>query len=133
MWGMFYWRTLDLLIPISHGLNTTAYLTTIAEHVHPFMATIYHLLMAASSKIMHHVTKQKSQTDFINMKMSLVYFSGLSSQHLWDVVEWEIHSMNMQMTDLQKRCDAIKSHGPESQRNVSKILWNPCHEEPRLF
>ena len=34
--------------------------------------------------------------------------------------------MNVQLTNLQKLCDAIMSK--ESQRNVFKILWNPGHE-----
>ncbi len=30
-------------------------------------------------------------------------------EHLWDVVEREIHIMDMQMTNLQQLCDAIIS------------------------
>ena len=30
-------------------------------------------------------------------------------EHLWDVVEWEIHSMNVQLTNLQKLNDPIMS------------------------
>ncbi len=34
------------LVPIEHRLkNTTAYLSIVADHVHPFMTTVYHLLM----------------------------------------------------------------------------------------
>lgn len=42
---------------INHGLNVTAYLSTVAEHVPSFMATIYYHPMATSSPIMHHVPK----------------------------------------------------------------------------
>ncbi len=31
--------------PIEHRLNTTVYLSIVADHVHPFMTTVYHLLM----------------------------------------------------------------------------------------
>ena len=48
-------------------------------------------------------------------------------EHLWDVIEQEIHSMKVHLENLQELHDA------ESQRNVSNILWNPCHEEMRLF
>ena len=41
VWGMFSWHTLGLLIPINHHLNATAYLSIVADHVHPFMATMY--------------------------------------------------------------------------------------------
>jgi len=41
VWGMFSWHTLVLLVPIGHRLNTTAYLSIVSDHVHPFMATMY--------------------------------------------------------------------------------------------
>ncbi len=45
MWGVFSWHTLGPLVPIEHRLNTTVYLSIVADHVHPFMTTVYHLLM----------------------------------------------------------------------------------------
>ncbi len=70
VWGIFSWHTLGPLVPIEHRLNTTVYLSIVADHVHPFMTTCTHLLMT-SSRIMHHVTKLKSsQTGFLNMTMS---------------------------------------------------------------
>ncbi len=45
VWGIFSWHTLGLLVPIEHRLNTTAYLSIVVDHVHPFMTTVYHLLM----------------------------------------------------------------------------------------
>ncbi len=75
-----------------------------------------HLLMATSSRIMHHVTKLKSsQIGFLNMTMSSLYSWLPQSpdlnpiEHLWDVVEREIHIMNVQPTNLQQLCDAIMS------------------------
>ncbi len=69
VWGIFSWHTLGPLVPIA-----TAYLSIVADHVHPFMTTVYHLLMITSSRIMHHVTKLKSsQTGFLNMTMSSLY------------------------------------------------------------
>ncbi len=40
--GIFSWHT---LVPIEHRLNTTVFLSIVADHVHPFMTTVYHLLM----------------------------------------------------------------------------------------
>ncbi len=41
VWGIFSWHTLGLLVSIEHRLNTTAYLSIVADHVHPFMITVY--------------------------------------------------------------------------------------------
>ncbi len=45
VWGIFSWHTLGLLVPIEHRLNASDYLSIVADHVHPFMTTVYHLLM----------------------------------------------------------------------------------------
>ncbi len=80
------------------------------------MTTVYPSTDATSSRIMHHVTKLKSsQTGFLNMTMSSLYSNGLQSpdltpiEHLWDVVEREIHIMDVQPTNLQQLCDTIMS------------------------
>ncbi len=41
VWGVFSWHTLGPLVPIEHSLNATAYLSIVADHVHPFMTTVY--------------------------------------------------------------------------------------------
>ncbi len=87
VWGIFSWHTLDPLVPIEHCLNATAYLSIVADHVHPFMTTVYpqctHRLMATSSRIMHHVTKLKSpQTGFLNMTMSSLYSNSFHSHQI---------------------------------------------------
>ncbi len=41
VWGIFSWHTLDPLVKIENNLNTTAYLSIVADHVHPFMTTVY--------------------------------------------------------------------------------------------
>ena len=48
------------LTSINHGLNVTVHLSIVTDHVHPFIATVYHLLMVIFSRIMLHVTKYKS-------------------------------------------------------------------------
>ncbi len=83
VWGIFSWHTFGPLVPIEHRLNATAYLSIVADYVHPLITTVYHLLMAISSRIMHHVTKLKSsQTVFLNMTMSSLYSNGLHSLHI---------------------------------------------------
>ncbi len=59
VWGIFSWHTLGPLIPNEYCLNATAYLS-IVDQVIPLGLQCTHLLMAASRRIMHHVTKLKS-------------------------------------------------------------------------
>lgn len=51
VWRMLSWHTLGPLILTRHHLNATAYLCIVADHVNPFMATIYllSLIMATSN------------------------------------------------------------------------------------
>ncbi len=37
VWGVFSWHTLGPLVPIEHRSNATAYLSIVADHVHPFI------------------------------------------------------------------------------------------------
>jgi len=60
VWGMFSWHALGPLVPIGHRLNVTAYLRIVSDHLIPFWPTCTHLLIATSSRIVHHVTKLES-------------------------------------------------------------------------
>ncbi len=67
-------------VPSEHCLNTTVYLSIVADHVHPFMISVPSS-DDTSSRIMHHVTKLKSsQTGFLNMTMSSLYSTVTRSQ-----------------------------------------------------
>ncbi len=76
-----------------------------------------HLLMANSSRIMHHVTKAQIISDwflehdneFILLKWPPQSPDLNPIEHLWDVVEQEIHIMDVQLTNLQQLRDAIMS------------------------
>ncbi len=83
VWGIFSWHTLGPLVPIEHRLNATAYLSIVADHVHPFMTTVHLSSDGYFSRIMHHVTKLKSsQTGFLSMTMSSLYSNGLHSHQI---------------------------------------------------
>ncbi len=40
VWGIFSWHTLGPLVPIEYRLNTTVYLSIVADHVYLFMTTV---------------------------------------------------------------------------------------------
>ena len=89
-----------------------------ADHVHLFMATMFTIiLMPTSSTIMHHVTDQKVILNWFHKhdnEFTVLQWPSQSPdlnpvEHLWDVAEREIHSVNVQLTNLQKLRDAIMS------------------------
>ncbi len=141
VWGIFSWHTLSPLVPIERRLNTTAYLSIVADHVHPFMTTVYHLLMTTSSRKMHHVTKLKSsQTGLLNMIMSSLYSSGLHSHQIsihqstfgmWWNGRFASWMNTRQICSIYVRISC--QYGPKCLRNVSNTLFNLCHEELRQF
>ncbi|MDF4345884.1 hypothetical protein P3386_23865 [Vibrio parahaemolyticus] len=89
VWGIFSWHTLGPLVPTEHGLNTTAYLSIVAESVHPFMTTVY------------------PSSDGYDNEFTVLQWPPQSPdlspiEHLWDVVEREILIMD-------QLCDVIMS------------------------
>ncbi len=117
VWGIFSWHTLGPLVPIEHRLNTTANLSIVADHVHPFMTTVYpssdghfqqdnascHKAQIISDWFLEH------DNEFTLLKWPPQSPDLNPIEHLWDVVEWEIRIMDVQLTNLQQLCDAIMS------------------------
>ncbi len=115
VWGIFSWHTLDPLVPIKHLLNATVYLSIVVDHVHPFMTTVYHLLMYfqqdnAPSQSSNHLRLVSWTWQWVHFtQMASTVTRSQSIEHLWDVVEREIHIMDVQLTNLQQQRDAIMS------------------------
>ncbi len=140
VWGIFSWHTLGPLVPIEHCLNATVYLSIVADHVHPFMTTVYHLLMYFQQD---NAPRHKDQiiSDWFlehDNEFTLLKWSPQSPdlnpiEHLWDVVEREIHIMDVQTTNLQQLCDAIISIWTNISEECFNTLLNLCHEELRQF
>ncbi len=115
MW--FSWHTLCPLVPFEHRLNATAYLSIVADHVHPFMITVYpssddyfqqdnascHKAQIISDWFLEH------DNEFNLLKWPPQSPDLHPLEHLWDVVEREILIMDVQPTNLQQLCDDIMS------------------------
>lgn len=59
-WSGGYFIGTVRLVSTEHHLNTPVYLSIVTDHVQPFMTTVHHFLMAASSSLTHHVTNLRS-------------------------------------------------------------------------
>ncbi len=125
VWGIFSWKTLGPLVPIEHRLNTTAYLRFVADHVHPFMTTVYsssdgyfqqdnapcHKAQIISDWFLEH------DNEFTLLKWPPQSPDLNPIEHLWDVVKREIRIMDVQPTNLQRLRDAIM------------LIWTKISEE----
>ncbi len=115
VWGIFSWHTLGPLVPNKHSLKATAYLSIVADHVHPFMTTVYpssdgyfqqdnascHKAKIISDWFLEH------DTEFTLLKWPPQSPDLNPIEHIWDVVEREICIMDVQPTNLQQLRDAI--------------------------
>ncbi len=97
--GINSWHTFGHLVPIEHYLNATAYLSIVADHVHPFMSTVYSSSDGYFEQ--HHITKLKSsQSGFLNQFLPPESPDLNPIEQLCDLVEREIRIMDVQLTNL---------------------------------
>lgn len=123
--SIYSWHTLGTLVPIRHYLNITGYLRTLADHVQCIP-----LILASSANNLELLSWTWQQVHCIQT----VYTNGPDhnpGEHLRDVVEWETHIMDMQPTNLQEPCDAIKAICTTIPEKCFQHLLNLCNERLR--
>ncbi len=109
-------HTLGPLVSIEHRLNATAYLSIVADHVHPFMTTVYPSSDDYFQQDNAPCHKAQIISDWLlvnDNEFPLLKWPPQPdlnpTEHLWDVVEREIHIMDVQPTNLQQLRDTIMS------------------------
>jgi len=148
--------------PLGTNWDLFKHLSIFSDHILAFITTVYHLLMANSSRIF-----PSSQTVFLNITMSSLYYSktpdlnpvvqiwGGSMDQWWltpvSIVYGTVHK-NITHKRLKSRriphhmrwngrlaswicrnCVMLSClYGPKSMRNVSSVLLDLCHKGPLM-
>lgn len=100
-----------------------AYLNIVADHIHPFVNTVYPFFDDYLQQEL-----RLSQSGFLNMIITGLYSNGLQChcdpiESLWDMVEQEIHIMDLQSTNLKQLCDAIMSVSTKILQIITSFCW----------
>ncbi len=139
--GKFSWHTLGPLVTIEHYLNATAYLSIVADHVHPFMTTVYlssdgyfqqdnapcHKAQIISDWFLEH------DNEFTLLKWPPQSPDLNPIEHRWDVVEREIWIMDMQQTNLQQLRDAIMSIRDQNEECFQHLIESMPRRMPQII
>lgn len=90
---------------------------SIVFHVNPFMATIYPSFNGYFTQLSNWFHEDDNEFSVLQWPHRSPDLNPI--QHLWDVAEQEIHSMNLQLRNLLKLCDAIMA----TWTRISKVCF----------
>ncbi len=146
VWGIFSWHTLGPLVPIEHRLNATAYLRIVADHVHPFMTTVY------PSSDVYFQQDNAPCSKHLCHKAQIISDWFLEHDNEFTLLKWPPQSPDLNpistfgmwwngrftswmfSRQICSNCVMLScQYGPKSLINVSNTLLNLCHEELRQF
>ena len=104
-------------MPIERCLNAAAYLSIVADRVHPFMTTVYpssggYFQQDNAPCQKAHIISiwfLEHDNDFTVLQWPPQSPDLSPIEHLWDVVEQEIRIIDVQSTNLHQLRDAVMS------------------------
>jgi len=130
VWRMFSWHILGPLVALGHRLNAMAYLSIVSDHVHPFMTTMYpssdgyfqqdnspcHKARIISNCFLEH------NNEFTVLKWPPQSSDLHPIEHLWDVVERDLHALDVYPTNLHQLQDALLSIWANSEECFQHLV-----------
>jgi len=100
LWAMFCWETLGPVIHVDVSLTHTTYLSIVADHVHPFMETVFPggcVLFQqdnapyCKAKMVQECFEEHSEFEVLTWPPNSPDLNPI--KHLWDVLNKQIRSM----------------------------------------
>ncbi|KAK3519768.1 hypothetical protein QTP70_003892 [Hemibagrus guttatus] len=115
LWAMFCWETLGPAIHVDVTLTRSTYLSIVADHVHPFMETLFPDgcgLFQQDNALCHKAEMVQEWFDDHNNQFEVLTPPPNSPdlnpiQHLWDVLDKQVPSMEA-LKDLTYWCQILQ-------------------------